>query len=223
MQYYLRITMKPGKSRSKSSLSSSAADKPSKKTKASSSNCNIIIILVALMIVSIVSVAFFTIPDKELKLKITMLKHMFRKQSHHPPALSLRTQPPLLVATRTEVPQTIQIQKSVPEAEEDDTPAPVRINTPPPTKRRRKDEKFDLHFIHIPKCGGTTMTTILRQIECALDPVKNADCCLNPGFCDWHAKRRCAVIQGCINHFPNREYIFENMPSIAVFREPLSR
>lgn len=61
-----------------------------------------------------------------------------------------------------------------------------------------------IHFIHIPKCGGTTMTTLLREIQCVADPVKNADCCLNPGFCDWHAKRRCATIMGCINHFPNR-------------------
>lgn len=61
-----------------------------------------------------------------------------------------------------------------------------------------------IHFIHIPKCGGTTMTTLLRQMQCAADPVSNADCCLNPGFCDWHAHRRCSTIQGCINHFPNR-------------------
>ena len=62
----------------------------------------------------------------------------------------------------------------------------------------------NLHFIHLPKCGGTTMTTILREIQCRRDPMKNADCCLNPGFCDWHAHRRCASIKGCINHFPNR-------------------
>ena len=61
-----------------------------------------------------------------------------------------------------------------------------------------------IHFIHIPKCGGTTMTTLLREIQCKADPVKNADCCLNPGFCDWHAHRRCSTIMGCINHFPNR-------------------
>jgi hypothetical protein len=64
-----------------------------------------------------------------------------------------------------------------------------------------------IHFIHIPKCGGTTMTTLLRQIQCAADPARNADCCLNPGFCDWHAHRRCSTIMGCINHFPNRSVI----------------
>ncbi len=62
----------------------------------------------------------------------------------------------------------------------------------------------NIHFIHIPKCGGTTMTSLLREIQCLRDPVKNKDCCINPGFCDWHAHRRCDSIKGCINHFPNR-------------------
>lgn len=61
-----------------------------------------------------------------------------------------------------------------------------------------------IHFIHIPKCGGTTMTTLLREIQCKADSERNKDCCLNPGFCDWHAHRRCSTIMGCINHFPNR-------------------
>ncbi len=66
-------------------------------------------------------------------------------------------------------------------------------------------EKFhQIHFVHMPKCGGTSMTAVLRQILCAMDPNKNSDCCLNPGFCDWHAFRRCANIKGCINHFPNK-------------------
>lgn len=65
----------------------------------------------------------------------------------------------------------------------------------------------EIHFIHIPKCGGTTMTAVLRQIQCQRDSVKYSDCCLNPGFCDWHAFRRCSSIKGCINHFPQR-YLF---------------
>ena len=84
-----------------------------------------------------------------------------------------------------------------------------------------KDDK--IHFIHIPKCGGTTMTTLLRQIQCTADPIRNSDCCLNPGFCDWHAHRRCSTIMGCINHFPNRKFIYQPMKSIAVLREPISR
>lgn len=63
---------------------------------------------------------------------------------------------------------------------------------------------FDMHFIHIPKCGGTSMTAILREVACNIDKERNSDCCLNPGFCDWHAKRRCSSIRGCINHIPQR-------------------
>lgn len=62
----------------------------------------------------------------------------------------------------------------------------------------------DFHFVHIPKCGGTSMTAILREVACSLDPERNIDCCTNPGFCDYHALRRCASIKGCINHFPQR-------------------
>lgn len=95
------------------------------------------------------------------------------------------------VATREELVATLSPTQS-------GTTVPVTIN------RKAVVLSKHIHFIHIPKCGGTTMTTLLRQMQCITDPVKNADCCLNPGFCDWHAHRRCATIQGCINHFPNR-------------------
>lgn len=81
----------------------------------------------------------------------------------------------------------------------------------------------DYHFVHIPKCGGTSMTSILRQIACNLDPQRNADCCTNPGFCDWHARRRCNAIKGCINHFPQSKWIYKEQPSITIMREPVSR
>lgn len=67
------------------------------------------------------------------------------------------------------------------------------------------------------------MTTVLRQVACKLDPSRNTDCCTNPGFCDWHAKRRCLSIKGCINHFPNRKWIYKSVPSITITREPISR
>lgn len=70
--------------------------------------------------------------------------------------------------------------------------------------KRRQLLNGNLHFVHIPKCGGTTMTAVLREIQCVRDTSLNKDCCLNPGFCDWHAHRRCGSIKGCINHFPNR-------------------
>jgi hypothetical protein len=53
-----------------------------------------------------------------------------------------------------------------------------------PSKIRNRDiiNRQYIHFIHIPKCGGTTMTIILRQMQCNRDPVKNVDCCTNPGI-----------------------------------------
>jgi len=68
----------------------------------------------------------------------------------------------------------------------------------------KKDSIVDLHFIHIPKCGGTSMTAVLRQAACELNKEKNVDCCTNQGFCDWHAHRRCSAIKGCTDHFPQR-------------------
>jgi hypothetical protein len=67
-----------------------------------------------------------------------------------------------------------------------------------------KQQQYHVHFIHVPKCGGTSMTTVLRQMMCQVDPVRNRDCCLNPGFCEHQSNRKCSVVKGCINHFPNR-------------------
>jgi hypothetical protein len=114
----------------------------------------------------------------------------------------------------------------------------------------KKKGDVDIHFIHIPKCGGTSMTSILRQIICNIGLIgndgnnngnnnRNKDCCTNPGFCDWHAMRRCSSIKGCINHIPMTPWIYNKnsnnnnnkdkdkdippVPSIALVREPISR
>ena len=82
---------------------------------------------------------------------------------------------------------------------------------------------IDFHFVHIPKCGGTSMTAILRQMACKIDPVRNLDCCTNPGFCDYNDNKKCRSIKGCINHLPQRPWIFESPPSITILRDPSSR
>lgn len=101
----------------------------------------------------------------------------------------------------------------------DRKPVPLQIL---PTNRSEKGAS-NMHFIHIPKCGGTSMTAVLREMACSMNPSVNVDCCKNPGFCDWHAFRRCSVIKGCTDHFPNRAWIYKPQPSIALFREPTSR
>jgi hypothetical protein len=67
------------------------------------------------------------------------------------------------------------------------------------------------------------MTAILREMACHVDPAKNKDCCTNPGFCEHNDDRRCKAIKGCVNHFPQRAWIFEDIPSITIMREPTSR
>jgi hypothetical protein len=84
--------------------------------------------------------------------------------------------------------------------------AKPQIEVPVTSTKAYNSKKYsiDLHFIHIPKCGGTSMTAVLRQVACEMNQEKNIDCCKNPGFCDWHAFRRCAAIKGCTDHFPFR-------------------
>ena len=83
---------------------------------------------------------------------------------------------------------------------------PIKVNyfRPSAAPVKKPPGALDFHFIHIPKCGGTSMTAILRDMACHIDPERNVDCCTNPGFCDWHAFRRCTAIKGCTDHFPNR-------------------
>lgn len=131
---------------------------------------------------------------------------------HPAPLVSVQSLPPK--STISNLPPTLH-PSSAPTEQKN------AIVTRPPYDRSMFKE---IHFVHIPKCGGTTMTGVLRQIQCLYNPEQNKDCCLNPGFCDWHANRRCEVIKGCINHFPNRKLIMKSLPpSFVVFREPISR
>lgn len=123
------------------------------------------------------------------------------------------------------IPSTKETPKAIVNNEQRVEPAPSPVVESPKSKKEAYDpNRFkQIHFVHIPKCGGTTMTAVLRQILCQFDSETNSDCCLNPGFCDWHAHRRCESIKGCINHFPNRKLIYKQVPSFVVFREPISR
>ena len=90
--------------------------------------------------------------------------------------------------------------------------------------QQNPNQPFQLHFMHIPKCGGTSMTAVLREVMCDAAPERMKDCCTNPGFCDTRAMRRCAAIKGCVNHFANRPFIFKpEVPSITIMRHPVSR
>lgn len=68
----------------------------------------------------------------------------------------------------------------------------------------RDMDNSSMLFIHIPKAGGTTFTTILRELQCLQDPKKHSDCCRNPGSCYIKVYRRCISILGCVSHHPRR-------------------
>lgn len=50
---------------------------------------------------------------------------------------------------------------------------------------QKRNGSFDIHFIHVPKCGGTSFTAVLREVACKIDGSRNNDCCTNPGTADY--------------------------------------
>lgn len=54
---------------------------------------------------------------------------------------------------------------------------------------QKRNGSFDIHFIHVPKCGGTSFTAVLREVACKIDGSRNNDCCTNPGNMDLRLRR----------------------------------
>ena len=91
------------------------------------------------------------------------------------------------------------------------------------------------HFVHVPKCGGTTFTTILRRASCrlltlystahSLPPSPPADCCTNPGYCE-NPNRLCASVSGCQNHLPQLTLLpppTSPTRAVTMLRDPVAR
>ena len=85
----------------------------------------------------------------------------------------------------------------------------------------------EMHFVHVPKCGGTSVTKVLRRMACAKNngTEDTLDCCLRPGFCGAPEHRMCRMIMGCINHLPKMRQSFlpAKRPSLTILRSSLSR
>lgn len=90
-------------------------------------------------------------------------------------------------------------------------------------------------FVHIPKCGGSALTTVLRRMACEANRAMAdaaADCCRNPGFCQRNTRpdkhRTCRALPGCHGHNPQlRLYAakpgFGDVKAVAMVRDPVSR
>jgi hypothetical protein len=83
-----------------------------------------------------------------------------------------------ITSLETTVPLSIKIVQKV---ETKSTVIQYTLPVHPYYDKTDKKRGFDVHFIHIPKCGGTSMTAILREVACKLDSSRNKDCCTNPG------------------------------------------
>ena len=83
------------------------------------------------------------------------------------------------------------------------------------------------HFVHVPKAGGTAMTTVLRRMACEMNNANShsLDCCYYPGYCDKIQNRTCMNIASCINHHPFLDkYLGSNaVYSITMIRHPVKR
>lgn len=50
-------------------------------------------------------------------------------------------------------------------------------------KGKKGAQLYEMHFVHVPKCGGTSITRVLRRMACAMHngTAETMDCCKNPG------------------------------------------
>jgi len=50
-------------------------------------------------------------------------------------------------------------------------------------KGGKGEQLYEIHFVHVPKCGGTSITRVLRRMECAMHngTAETMDCCNSPG------------------------------------------
>ena len=82
---------------------------------------------------------------------------------------------------------------------------------------------FTFHFVHVPKAGGSTVTSYLRQYVDCQPP---GFCCTAPGLpigiCN--QTRLCAAVIGCTRHEPHIDLLKDsNYYSVINIRDPLQR
>lgn len=97
------------------------------------------------------------------------------------------------------------------------------------TKLDQQPSSLVALFVHVPKCGGSALTTVLRRFACEANG-PSSDCCANPGFCQRAkgAMRTCSSLPGCHGHVPHlRVYAakprYANVKAVTMLRDPVSR
>lgn len=171
-----------------------------------SSKLYMLFIAVALLAAAYLFVAFHATTGLRMALQRQWLGEKDKQLSSREPAISTTEVKSIIDNLRSNIPSTSTVMVVSPEQQPIERRCPDRRPVPARSLPidRTAPGASNMHFIHIPKCGGTSMTAVLREMACAMNPEKNVDCCTNPGFCDWHAHRRCSIIKGCTDHFPNR-------------------
>jgi hypothetical protein len=152
------------------------------------------------MVVSLLSIAYFSFSEgiESGKLKQTFIRSfplaslMTASSANNPLDFASFPKEPGVELTKEQnknsegkasnVRETGKVIEKLPEVDEEE---PLQ-GKPIESKIRNRNviNRQYIHFIHIPKCGGTTMTIILRQMQCNRDPEKNKDCCTNIGSFD---------------------------------------
>jgi hypothetical protein len=105
----------------------------------------------------------------------------------------------------------------------------------------KSDYKSLLHLSHVPKCGGTSLSTVLRRASCEIltsrqesdamtsifekDPMeRTSQCCVNPGYCEPNDKKGCPAISGCSSHNPNLNQVATSeYGGYTMLRDPVAR
>ncbi|GMI59473.1 hypothetical protein ScalyP_jg4579 [Parmales sp. scaly parma] len=102
----------------------------------------------------------------------------------------------------------------------------------PSSKGKKKIYNSLIHVVHVPKCGGTSLSSTLRRASCILSsdsepssfPLVGSDCCVNPGPCERNDQRTCdKILTGCHNHIPDLLTLNNAEHKYTLLRNPVSR